>query len=157
MSAQLQPFPKNCAKGLDLHSPVKRKASRLLQCLLRLRSDLKDLKLSLCHNSDRVELALFAYQCFSGGAVFYCPAWTLQLPRHSFSRATAGSNSSNKPVDPPARFGQWSSRDEGECSSYLDVSTPCPHHILIHMISPSTSVVLSLESSTNLRKGVENI
>lgn len=88
---------------------------------------------------------------------FYRPAWTLQLPRHSFSWATAGSNSSNKPVDPPARFGQWSSRGEGGCSSYLDVSTPCPHHILLHMISPSTSVVLSLESSMNLRKGVENV
>lgn len=73
--------------------------------------------MSLCHNSDPVELALSAYQCGSGRAVFYFPTWTLQLHRRSFSWATAGSDGNNQPVDPPVRSGQWPPQD-------IEVHTP---------------------------------
>lgn len=65
-------------------APVIRKVSWLLQSLLLLGWDMKALKLSLCHNSGPARLALFAYWWFSGGALFYFPAWILQLYRDSF-------------------------------------------------------------------------
>lgn len=147
MLSQLQLFPEDCASGLDLYSPGICKIPGLLWCSLSLGSDLKDLKLSLSYNPDPMKLVLLAYWCCSDGALFYISAWTQLLHRQSYSWAIPGSDSSYKPVDAAARSSQWSSWDEGNAVHTLTFPSPCPHHILIHMISSSTSVVFSLESS----------
>lgn len=87
-------------------APAVRKASWLLRCLLSLGWDLKELKLSLCHNSGPVGLALFAYWWFSGRAVFYFPAWTLQLYRDSFPDLLQGLIAATSLWAPPATSGQ---------------------------------------------------
>lgn len=63
---------KHMPKAWTYNSPVIRKASWFIQCSLDLEWDPKDLKLSLCCNSGPVELGIFAYWCFSSGAIFTC-------------------------------------------------------------------------------------
>lgn len=146
MSSQLQLFPK---KTRQRPGPVlsSYKESFLAYSVFTwLGWDLKDLKLSLCCNSDPMELGLFAYWCVSSGAVFTCQ------PGLYFSMST---------VFPEPLLGLTA-----VTSLWILLQDPASGHYgtrgnafhTLHILpTPITSLHTWLKSSVNLGKEVENV